>query len=167
MSCEIGNNESNFENATDGTVSKRNKTIYLHLKKFFRGTRFTFKPFLQSLQNKHKEGDTVCVSGQVSFTCLSKARLLLLTVYCINIDIVFGSMLLDLTSWKLGAGNIIDIVIATRDFPLQRRITLTSSHTHTHTQPLQQWRKRIIIATSQRIPDLECYRASLPILQSQ
>ena len=73
MSCEIGNNESNFENATDGRDLKEDKTIYLHLKKFFRGTCFAFKPFLQSLQGKHKEGDVVCVIGQVShsfFQCL-------------------------------------------------------------------------------------------------
>ncbi|KAF4364599.1 hypothetical protein F8388_015290 [Cannabis sativa] len=65
VSCEIGNSDSNFENETDGRDLKENKTIYLHLKKFFRGTRFTFKPFLQSLQGKHKEGEIVCVSGQV------------------------------------------------------------------------------------------------------
>ncbi|XP_062111094.1 ATP-dependent DNA helicase homolog RECG, chloroplastic isoform X2 [Humulus lupulus] len=65
VSCEIGKSESNFKNETDGRDLKENKTIYLHLKKFFRGTRFTFKPFLQSLQGKHKEGDIVCVSGQV------------------------------------------------------------------------------------------------------
>ncbi|KAK3027653.1 LOW QUALITY PROTEIN: hypothetical protein RJ639_040616 [Escallonia herrerae] len=44
-------------------ISRR--TIYLHLKKFFRGTRFTCQPFLRSLQEKHKEGDIVCVSGKV------------------------------------------------------------------------------------------------------
>ncbi|WOL02895.1 ATP-dependent DNA helicase [Canna indica] len=46
-----------------GTENK--KTIYLHLKKFFRGTRFTSQPFLRSIQSKYKEGDCVYVSGKV------------------------------------------------------------------------------------------------------
>lgn len=41
------------------------KMIYLHLKKFFRGTRFTYQPFLNSIQSKYKEGDRVYVSGKV------------------------------------------------------------------------------------------------------
>ncbi|KAG9450085.1 hypothetical protein H6P81_010050 [Aristolochia fimbriata] len=41
------------------------KTIYVHLKKYFRGTRFTCLPFLRSLESKHKEGDLVHVSGKV------------------------------------------------------------------------------------------------------
>lgn len=58
-----------IEPSSDGTadeVEKRKKrTIYLHLKKFFRGARFTYMPFLKSIQGKHKEGDVVCVSGKV------------------------------------------------------------------------------------------------------
>lgn len=65
VSCEIANCDSDFESTVDKTDIKGKKTIYLHLKKFFRGTRFTFKPFLQSLQNKHKVGEIVCVSGKV------------------------------------------------------------------------------------------------------
>ncbi|XP_024024852.1 ATP-dependent DNA helicase homolog RECG, chloroplastic isoform X1 [Morus notabilis] len=65
VSCDIANCDSNSENRVDSTDIEGNKTIYLHLKKFFRGTRFTFKPFLESLQKKHKEGDIVCVSGKV------------------------------------------------------------------------------------------------------
>ena len=41
------------------------KMIYLHLKKFFRGTRFTSQGFLRCLEKKHEEGDFVCVSGKV------------------------------------------------------------------------------------------------------
>ncbi|CAN1138264.1 ATP-dependent DNA helicase homolog RECG, chloroplastic [Linum perenne] len=41
------------------------KTIYLHLKKFFRGTRFTFQPFLRRLEENHKVGELVCVCGKV------------------------------------------------------------------------------------------------------
>lgn len=45
--------------------NRTNKTIYLHLKKFFRGTRFTSQPFLRRVEEKHKEGDVVCVTGKV------------------------------------------------------------------------------------------------------
>lgn len=44
------------------------KIIYFHLKKFLRGTRFTSQGFLKILENKHKEGDIVCVSGKVRST---------------------------------------------------------------------------------------------------
>lgn len=67
MGCEIAENQSTSEYTVDNIDSKGKKTIYLHLKKFFRGTRFTFQPFLKSLEGKHKEGETVCVSGKVSF----------------------------------------------------------------------------------------------------
>lgn len=63
--CEIAENQSNPEHTVDDVDSKGKKTIYLHLKKFFRGTRFTFKPFLKSIEGKHKEGEIVCVSGKV------------------------------------------------------------------------------------------------------
>lgn len=52
-------------NGTADEVEKTKRTIYLHLKKFFRGARFTCMPFLRSIQGKHKEGDVVCVSGKV------------------------------------------------------------------------------------------------------
>ncbi|XP_042033793.1 ATP-dependent DNA helicase homolog RECG, chloroplastic-like [Salvia splendens] len=52
-------------NGTDDGVQRSARTIYLHLKKFFRGARFTCMPFLRSIQGKHKEGDLVCVSGKV------------------------------------------------------------------------------------------------------
>ncbi|KAF3432192.1 hypothetical protein FNV43_RR26931 [Rhamnella rubrinervis] len=65
VGCDIADCESSHEDTCGDTNSGRNKTIYLHLKKFFRGTRFTFQPFLRSIQEKHKEGEIVCVSGKV------------------------------------------------------------------------------------------------------
>lgn len=67
VGCEITENESTSALTTNDINRKGKKTIYLHLKKFFRGTRFTFQPFLKSLEGKHKEGEIVCVSGKVSF----------------------------------------------------------------------------------------------------
>ncbi|KAI3714348.1 hypothetical protein L1987_72946 [Smallanthus sonchifolius] len=65
VGCEVSESGS----ASACTVSEKNngskRTIFLHLKKFFRGTRFTYQPFLRSLQEKQKEGDIVCVSGKV------------------------------------------------------------------------------------------------------
>ncbi|XP_074328705.1 ATP-dependent DNA helicase homolog RECG1, chloroplastic/mitochondrial isoform X2 [Apium graveolens] len=65
VGCEITEIDSTSEQYTDEIEYKRKKTVYLHLMKFFRGTRFTFQPFLKSLQAKHKEGEIVCVSGKV------------------------------------------------------------------------------------------------------
>ncbi|KAF6163533.1 hypothetical protein GIB67_002538 [Kingdonia uniflora] len=64
VGCEV-NNDQNPELASvlDGTMEK--KMIYLHLKKFFRGTRFTNPYFLRSIESKNREGDAVCVSGKV------------------------------------------------------------------------------------------------------
>lgn len=63
MGCQIAKSKSASEHVVDDV---QEKTIYLHLKKFFRGSRFTFKPFLKSLEDKYQEGDIVCVSGKVS-----------------------------------------------------------------------------------------------------
>lgn len=57
----------NCEVEQDG-VKGEGKKIYLHLKKFFRGTRFTGQGFLRCLEKKHREGDIVCVSGKVKGT---------------------------------------------------------------------------------------------------
>ncbi|XP_019167643.1 PREDICTED: ATP-dependent DNA helicase homolog RECG, chloroplastic isoform X2 [Ipomoea nil] len=72
VSCEIPYDAATTFSMTgdadcviDKTVSRGGKTIILHLKKFFRGTRFTYLPFLRSLQGKQKVGDVVCVSGKV------------------------------------------------------------------------------------------------------
>ncbi|KAG8366719.1 hypothetical protein BUALT_Bualt17G0108600 [Buddleja alternifolia] len=65
VACEVENIEPNSECMDDEVQNTRKRTIYLHLKKFFRGTRFTYTPFLRSIQEKHREGDVVCVSGKV------------------------------------------------------------------------------------------------------
>ena len=65
VGCEIAENQSNPEHTADDVGGKEKKTIYLNLMKFFRGSRFTFQPFLKSLEAKHKEGEIVCVSGKV------------------------------------------------------------------------------------------------------
>lgn len=66
MGCEFADGNHNFDDNNKDHNSKRNKVVYLHLKKYFRGTRFTNQSFLRSLQSKYKEGDHVCVSGKVS-----------------------------------------------------------------------------------------------------
>lgn len=65
MGCELVTNEETSEINCDDCGTGERRTIYLHLKKFFRGTRFTCLPFLRSLESKHKEGDLVYVSGKV------------------------------------------------------------------------------------------------------
>ena len=66
VSCEVANNEPSLEKIYDDSDTQGEKTIYLHLKKFFRGARFASQPFLRSLQGKHRLGELVCVSGKVS-----------------------------------------------------------------------------------------------------
>lgn len=51
----------------DGIKGEGKKIIYIHLKKFFRGTRFTSQGFLRCVEKKHIEGDIVCVSGKVRY----------------------------------------------------------------------------------------------------
>lgn len=71
VGCEVANSEPNLDQIYGDSDTQEVKTIYLHLKKFFRGARFASKPFLASLQSKHKLGEFVCVSGKVSFLFLS------------------------------------------------------------------------------------------------
>ncbi|XP_058091753.1 ATP-dependent DNA helicase homolog RECG, chloroplastic isoform X9 [Magnolia sinica] len=65
VGCEFASDEGTSEVESDDCVIGESKMIYLHLKKFFRGTRFTSQPFLTSIESKHKEGDLVYVSGKV------------------------------------------------------------------------------------------------------
>ncbi|XP_010430642.1 PREDICTED: ATP-dependent DNA helicase homolog RECG, chloroplastic [Camelina sativa] len=65
VSCEISDRDRTPENLSCNDEDKARKSIFLHLKKFFRGTRFTWQPFLNAIQEKHKVGDLVCVSGKV------------------------------------------------------------------------------------------------------
>ncbi|KDP38051.1 hypothetical protein JCGZ_04694 [Jatropha curcas] len=63
VGCEVADDEP--QHTIDNIDGGGKKTIYLHLKKFFRGMRFTSQPFLKILEDKHKLGDFVCVSGKV------------------------------------------------------------------------------------------------------
>lgn len=67
VGCEVAESGSAPACTISEKSSESKRTIYLHLKKFFRGTRYTNQPFLRSLQDKQKAGDIVCVSGRVSF----------------------------------------------------------------------------------------------------
>ncbi|KAE9605331.1 putative DNA helicase [Lupinus albus] len=65
VGCQVSDSESASDHLTSNANERPEKTIYLHLKKFFRGARFTFMPFLKSLEKKYQEGDIACVSGKV------------------------------------------------------------------------------------------------------
>lgn len=65
VGCEVAESGSASACMVSEKTSGSKRTIYLHLKKFFRGTRFTYQPFLRSIQEKQKAGDIVCVSGKV------------------------------------------------------------------------------------------------------
>lgn len=68
VACEVAETGSKSECVIDESGNQGTTTIYLHLKKFFRGTRFTLYSFLRSISKKHKVGDIVCVSGKVSLS---------------------------------------------------------------------------------------------------
>lgn len=63
---EVDDNESSAEHVFNASGCRSKRKICLHLKKFFRGARYTCLPFLRSIEGKYKEGDIVCVSGKVS-----------------------------------------------------------------------------------------------------
>ncbi|KAL6635002.1 hypothetical protein ACP70R_027673 [Stipagrostis hirtigluma subsp. patula] len=64
VGCSIVETElsSSVESSNSGAEQK---TIHLHLKKFFSGTRFSSQYFLNCMSGKHKEGDLVYVSGKI------------------------------------------------------------------------------------------------------
>lgn len=66
VSCEVSSRDGTPENLSYNADDKGGKTFFLHLKKFFRGARFTWQPFLNRIQEQHRPGDLVCVSGKVS-----------------------------------------------------------------------------------------------------
>lgn len=81
VGCEIADTETTSGDEVVNIDSGQKKKIYLHLKKFFRGTRFTSIPFLKSIEGKHKVGEFVCVSGKVSlWFCVSLA--VFLSLHC-------------------------------------------------------------------------------------
>lgn len=65
MDCEIASSEEASATERDDNDNGETQRVYLHLKKYFRGTRFTNFSFLKRLESKHKEGDLVYVSGRV------------------------------------------------------------------------------------------------------
>ncbi|VVB03743.1 unnamed protein product [Arabis nemorensis] len=65
VSCEVSGRDRTSENLSYNADDKGGKRFFLHLKKFFRGARFAWQPFLNKIQEKHRPGDLVCVSGKV------------------------------------------------------------------------------------------------------
>lgn len=85
VGCQIADKESDIEHVTD-KVGKT-KTVYLHLKRFFRGTRFTSQGFLNSIASKYQVRDIVCVSGKVScFFYLSSLTHFYAVLQVFNVD---------------------------------------------------------------------------------
>lgn len=68
VSCEMVNLETSIHE-NEGCHNEDEKIIYLHLKRFFSGARFTNRPFLESIQSKYKYGDRVYISGKVKKMC--------------------------------------------------------------------------------------------------
>ncbi|KAK1281178.1 DEAD-box ATP-dependent RNA helicase 2 [Acorus gramineus] len=64
VACELANDEGTSVSEIENVAGKKKK-IYLHLKKYFSGARFTSRPFLLYLQSKYTEGNLVFVSGKV------------------------------------------------------------------------------------------------------
>ncbi|KAF8750149.1 hypothetical protein HU200_012397 [Digitaria exilis] len=62
VGCSIVEPKSSVKSSHSGAEQK---TIHLHLKKFFSGTRFSSQYFLNCMSAKHKEGDLVYVSGKI------------------------------------------------------------------------------------------------------
>lgn len=74
--------ESELSSSVEGSHSgAEQKTIHLHLKKFFSGTRFSSQYFLNCMSAKHKEGDLVYVSGKVG-----ELKLLSVTCYLLTLS---------------------------------------------------------------------------------
>ncbi|OEL36690.1 ATP-dependent DNA helicase-like protein RECG, chloroplastic, partial [Dichanthelium oligosanthes] len=64
VGCSIVEPESSSSVKSSHSGAEQ-KTIHLHLKKFFSGTRFSSQYFLNCMSAKHKEGDLVYVSGKI------------------------------------------------------------------------------------------------------
>lgn len=62
----------------EGCHNEDEKIIYLHLKRFFSGARFTNRPFLESIQSKYKYGDRVYISGKVICFLVFHAKLFII-----------------------------------------------------------------------------------------
>lgn len=66
VSYEVSGRDRTPENLSYNADDKGGRKIFFHLKKFFRGARFTWLPFLNRIQEGYRPGDLVCVSGKVS-----------------------------------------------------------------------------------------------------
>ncbi|CAN6280224.1 unnamed protein product [Urochloa humidicola] len=67
VGCSIVETESS-SSVNSSHSGAEQKTIHLHLKKFFSGTRFSSQYFLNCMSAKHKEGNLVYVSGKIKKT---------------------------------------------------------------------------------------------------
>lgn len=65
VGCSIVETGLSSSAMSGNSGAEQKKTIHLHLKKFFSGTRFSSPYFLNCISSKHKEGDLVYVSGKV------------------------------------------------------------------------------------------------------
>uniref|UniRef100_A0A1J3CV23 DNA 3'-5' helicase n=1 Tax=Noccaea caerulescens TaxID=107243 RepID=A0A1J3CV23_NOCCA len=65
VSCEVSGRDRTPENLSYNADDRGGRMIFFHLKKYFRGARFTWLPFLNRIQEGHRPGDLVCVSGKV------------------------------------------------------------------------------------------------------
>ncbi|XP_052144812.1 ATP-dependent DNA helicase homolog RECG, chloroplastic [Oryza glaberrima] len=65
VSCSIIESELSSSVKSCNSQAEQKKTIHLHLKKFFSGTRFSSPSFLKCISSKYKEGDLAYVSGKI------------------------------------------------------------------------------------------------------
>lgn len=65
IGCEIPSSDEYRTRSDEDYQDKRKRTVYIHLKRYFRGVRFTNTWILDKLRSKYNEGDLVSVSGKV------------------------------------------------------------------------------------------------------
>lgn len=61
-----------YDEHSDEIKSQHGKTVFLHLKKFFRGARFTTSWFLNKMAAKYPVHSQVSVGGKVSLLVLCR-----------------------------------------------------------------------------------------------
>ncbi|XP_015689606.1 ATP-dependent DNA helicase homolog RECG, chloroplastic [Oryza brachyantha] len=65
VSCSLIESELSSSDKSCNSGAAEKKTIHLHLKKFFSGTRFASQSFLKCISSKYREGDLAYVSGKI------------------------------------------------------------------------------------------------------
>lgn len=65
IGCQIPRTDEYCTRSDQDYKDKGKRTIYIHLKRYFRGVRFTNTWILDKLRSKYNEGDLVSVSGKV------------------------------------------------------------------------------------------------------